>query len=531
MKSPRQLVFGSYVGEAGTKAASTPVAVSREMLAGVALLVLAVATDHYSLGMGDIRLRFELIVGGLLAAWFFVRGRGAVLQRIGIIEYALLGWLAANIFSSLFFSPSRQDSLKNAIIIAGVLTIYLAGIILFNSAQAITWAAAAWVAVGAVVALIGLLEAALYTLFGTTDGINLERAYKDGNFILTPRVESTMWEPNIFGSFCATVGILALALTLAPDFRSPSRQRWLRFAAACAFCGIMLSMTRTVWMLAPLILAILMAVSLRLKLATARQVWQGMLLPAGIGIVVGLVVGNFFMPTLTWQRGYPWNLTYEQVKQSVPYLMKGITPPIVEGTPAAGVTAMPTTAPGATPNPAGAPTAVVSSGSTLIDKMREAASPDTAPSIQGRLTIFRQSADAWLQRPVFGWGTGSFALLYPPDLNGYWISNLELHLLFDTGIVGFLFFTAAIVIAARKARGALRTPASGWHTTHFVLLGLLIGGVGLLVAYQLTEATWMGFTWAFLALLVMAAHHARPPLESPAQTAAAPDYVEANARQ
>ena len=264
----------------------------REILAGIALLVLFVSIDRFSITVSGLNLRLELIAGGLLALWFFVRSRGDILQRLGVIEYSLIAWLAVNIFASLAFSPSPPESLKNAVIIAGVLTIYAVGLMVFSSMQAITWAAVAWVGVGAVVAVMGLASAFLYTLFGWTGGINLERAYTNGIFLLTPRVQSTVWEPNIFGSYCVTVGILALALSLSPEFSTPRKQWWLRLAAGCAFCGVMLSMTRTVWFAGPLLLVVLILFSLRLKLATITQVLRGMLLPAGVGIVIGLIVAT-----------------------------------------------------------------------------------------------------------------------------------------------------------------------------------------------------------------------------------------------
>ena len=387
-----------------------------------------------------------------------------------------------------------------------MIAIYLLGLMLFNSAQAMTWAAVAWVAVGAVVALVGLLWAFLYTFLGWTSGIGLERAYRDGNFILTPRVQSTMWEPNIFGSYSVTVGIVALFLSLSPEFASPTRQRWLRFAVACAFCGIMLSMTRTVWAIGPLLLVVAVLLSLRLKLATPGQVLKRMLLPAGIGIAVGLVVGNFLMPTLTWKRDYPWDLTYQEAEQAVPYLIRGVAPPLEIQNPPGGTG----TGASATPTPVGpAPTPEpVGSGSTFVDKVLKALSPSSAPSVQGRMYIFNRAFEGWTKKPLLGWGTGAYPLVYPPDLNGYWIANLELHILFDTGIVGLILFGIAIVAAARRSLRALRRSGPAWNTTRLLLLGLLVSAAGLLLAYQVTDATWMGFTWALLALLMMAARFA-----------------------
>ncbi len=125
--------------------------------------------------------------------------------------------------------------------------------------------------------------------------------------------------------------------------------------------------------------------------------------------------------------------------------------------------------------------------------------------MQNRLNIFSNTVEGWLRQPVLGWGTGSYPLLYPPNyIEAYWIANIELHILFDTGIVGLVLFAIPVVVAARRGVRALRRSKAEWSTAHFIVLGLLVAGAGLLFAYQITDATWLGFTWVFFALLVMA---------------------------
>jgi O-antigen ligase len=130
--------------------------------------------------------------------------------------------------------------------------------------------------------------------------------------------------------------------------------------------------------------------------------------------------------------------------------------------------------------------------------------------------IFNRAFEGWTKKPLLGWGTGAYPLVYPPDLNGYWIANLELHILFDTGILGLVLFGIALVAVAWCTLRALRYSAPGWNTTRLLLLGLLLSVAGLFLAYQVTDATWLGFTWALLAMLMMAARFA-----APAQTSAA----------
>src|SRR5205823_5242614 len=106
----------------------------RGILLAVLLLIAAVATDRFSINLGGLNLRIELVVGGLVAIWAFSRSQGlhlltsgvglrAVTSKVGMIEIGLLGWLAANIASSVFFSPDVRETAKFAVIIAGLITL------------------------------------------------------------------------------------------------------------------------------------------------------------------------------------------------------------------------------------------------------------------------------------------------------------------------------------------------------------------------------------------------------------------------
>jgi O-antigen ligase len=202
------------------------------------------------------------------------------------------------------------------------------------------------------------------------------------------------------------------------------------------------------------------------------------------------------------------------------------------GSEQAAPTPVPTALPGGATDAQGAgadggKSTQVSSGSTLIDKLNQLFAAGNTPSVQGRLNIFSNTIDGWIRHPVLGWGSGAYPLIYPPDYTGaYWIANLELHILFDTGTVGLILFAIPVIVAARRGARALRGPKVNWSTTQFIVLGLLIAGAGLLFAYQITDATWMGFTWVFLALLVMATRFAAQA-KAQAGTAAS---MEADAR-
>lgn len=487
----------------------------------IALLVLAVSTDRFGIVAGGINFRLELIAGGLISLVALSGLRMRARQGIGLVEWCLLGWLAANAVSSLLFSPARGESLKFTIVVAGALSLYAAAFLLLRSVKAIEWAAFVWVAAGTVVAALGVLSALAYTTLGFTGGVNLERVQNNGIFTVIPRVMSVMWEPNVFGAYAFSVAVLAFWLSLAPSFQQPRLQGWLGFAVAGAFSGMVVSMTRTVWLIGLAAVLPFIATALKLRLATPRRLLAVFVLPALIGAAVGLAVGNA-MPVISWRTDYPWDLTYQQLEQIIGQNIRGEAKP-------PAVFATPTAAPGQTPRPIGTPpsgpqlgTPVPSSkSSTLANRFDDANNLSKTLSLLKREQIYRNALQGWLRSPLLGWGAGAYPYLYPPAPgDGYWIANLELHTLFDTGVVGLLLLTIAGAVAFWRGVRALLIPPARWATLHFLLLGLLFGGLGLLLAYQNTEGTWLGFTWVYFAMLVATGRRAASVVPIPATPSA-----------
>lgn len=501
----------------------------RAAMAALGLLVLAVAADRLGIRVGGLNLRVEMLVAGLIVLWALLRSRGEALEGWGLVEWALAGWVVVNALSSVLFSPDTMVSLKNTAVVAGLFIVYLAAQMLLRSRGMLVWAAVAWVAVGASVGLLGVLSSVWYDLAGPNPGVLLERFYRDGVFIVTPKVQSTMWEPNLFGSYSLTVLALAFALSLAPEFREGA-WRWLfAVSGALAAAGAMLSMTRTVWAVAPVLVLLAGFAALRLRLANPRQVALALLAPALVGGALGLGLG-LSMEAPSWRMGEPWSLTDRQVDDMVREYMFGAeqSEPAPSPSPAgqaaptaAPATAAPATSVPSTPVPAtAAPSTSVPAtpipatpvpagiGSAVGDRLGEVLNDGEVGSLEGRAAIYARAFEGWLQRPLLGWGAGAYPLVYPaPPGGGDWIANAELHALFDTGIVGLLLLAGAIGYAVVGAVRALRVPASEWGAGRYAAFGLLVAGVGLLLAYQLTDGTWLGFTWVLVAMMAAAGRY------------------------
>ena len=470
---------------------------------GIALVLLVgiVAADRAGVRVSDnLNLRFELIAGGLVALWGLWRLRGAAARGLGLVEGCLLGWLIVAGVASVF-APLPSESLKFTVLLAGLLTLYAAGFLLIRSAQAVVWAALAWVGVGTVVTLLGLGAALLYTTVGWTPGVSFNRIYQDGIFSAVPMVYSTLWEANIFGSYALTVGVLAFALSRAPAFQAARPQWALRGAMACAFCGMILSMTRTIWAVGLGLVVLLAVVSLKMGLLRLRALPGGLLAPVLAGVVVGLLVGNA-MPAVSWPTETPWALSYPEIERAIGQIIRGGPPPAAPTTPPAGTPVAPGVAPAPPPPAAGTTPA-------FRDRLSELLALDKVPTWLLRQEVLINAVQGWQQRPWLGWGLNSYRYVFPPAPQaGFWISNLELHILFDTGLVGLLLVAGAVALAVRRGARALRGPVAGWSTAQYALFGLLFAGLGLFLAYQLTEGTGLGFTWLFFAMLVAAGRYA-----------------------
>jgi hypothetical protein len=440
------------------------------------LLVSAVSADRFGVRWHGINLRLELIAAVVLALWAVITSRLAFV-RIGLIEWCLAGWLAVSAFSSLVFSPAPRESLRLTLLLVGMVALYGLAVGFIRSRADLVRAAYVWIAVGTIVSAIGIVEAILYTLFDSSAGIAFDGTAAGNIVIIAPRVASTMWEPNIFASYLLTVWALAFALSLSPGAQTRGRLWALRIAMGIIVAGIVISTTRVVWVVAPLMMLAMLAVALQRGLAARRMPLSDFVNPTLAGIAVGLALA-----TAMSVYDCPATPTSSQAA--------AVTPGAGAGPPPAA--SNPTQAPGC-----------AKGGSVFMQHAHGFFAATSTSSVVGRLKIAQLALKGWLRRPLFGNGSGSYLYVYGPQ-GGGWIGNLPLHILFDTGVAGFLLVLIALVAAGRRAIRPLTSAVSAWDTTHYVLFGLVAAGLALLVTYEFTDGTWLGFTWVFLGMLVAA---------------------------
>ena len=139
----------------------------------------------------------------------------------------------------------------------------------------------------------------------------------------------------------------------------------------------------------------------------------------------------------------------------------------------------------------------------IINRLASFTRLEQEVTVVGRMAKYQAALASWLERPVLGWGTGSMAVLYAERGRRWaWISNLPLHLLLDTGLIGLALFGGFVAALLWRAGRAARVAGPTFRRR--IILGLSVGFVGLLVAYQSTEATWLVLPWIHAGLLAAA---------------------------
>jgi O-Antigen ligase len=130
------------------------------------------------------------------------------------------------------------------------------------------------------------------------------------------------------------------------------------------------------------------------------------------------------------------------------------------------------------------------------------------PTIANRMAKMVLALADIKEHPVIGLGSSSYQLLYVAEddkgITAAWLDNLFLKIMHDTGIVGMILFICFAVELGRKAWRVLASPIRGRSST--ALGALCAGALVLLIAYQLTDASTLAFTWIDLGLMAAALH-------------------------
>jgi len=125
------------------------------------------------------------------------------------------------------------------------------------------------------------------------------------------------------------------------------------------------------------------------------------------------------------------------------------------------------------------------------------------PTVVHRLKFLAFAVDDIRAHPLIGLGTSSFQLLYTDEDDfgegPAWLGSLFVRIVHDTGLVGLAVYFWFLSHLARRAWRILRSPIRS--ETDIAVGALSAGVIVMLMAYQLTDASTLAFTWIHFGML------------------------------
>lgn len=481
-------------------------------------------------------------------------------------ELLLALYLLVAFASATLNAPSRLESYKYLALMTFCLGVFVVTKRLVRRSEDLRFAVWFIMAVGVIEALWAMAAWLIYPS-GPDLGISLYPIQMTpgsdiGTCTFSP--QASLFEPNIMASYLSASALMLA--TWAFSSRRLARSWGLWACLVLTLSGVALSLTRTVWpgLLVGLAGILLLArqrdagaiAKLLVALAVPALLFvlvSNVVIPCRIGAIPSRLLPTTppapaeisTAPTPVSPRAVPSPVrTQPAAVETSPIPAEGqngvsgvaIYLPFLNALPSDGAlpnasgepektrTAQPTparessaapTAKTMTPVEAATPsldaTPAADTGASLTGlTVTRAAATD---SLRWRMLMYRDAVVQWLDHPWIGNGPNAFALKnnvrqdLTPGVRA-WISNAILMTLHDTGLIGLALLGFWFLWIGLDAWRAYRAVAPGPERT--TLFGLLIGMAALLIAYQLTTALWLGFTWVYLGLIRSGTQILRP---------------------
>jgi hypothetical protein len=433
------------------------------------VLLQTALLDHYNVRFLGVNLRPEWIAAAIaLLTVLTVSWRARRSIQLDRIEWYLLAWLGLNGFASLVFAPRPGASLKAFIGLALVGSAFF--VLRRLVGERIERVLVAVLVAGLVTCAFGVAAYLISPLVGSTIGLQLN----PNTHVLM--ATGTLWEADIFGAFAAYVLLLALSWILIRPGHNPLLTAAVVLAAALA---LEVSLARTAWIAATLGLVIGVAFWVvlirRMKLGPPRSSFIG-LAPLTLGVVLASVLVWTVVGATQAQRG-----SYVNAPTGPGGVYEIAYAPAATSAPAP---------------PAPAERSPVVSRLGTLSSVGRLMSDGT---LRLRLDAARLTIDDWKHQPVFGRGTASFGQVYTDSSHQpWWISNIVLRALHDTGLVGLIVFVLfAIGLSLAPLRRSLERGGQGAALAGVVV----VPTAALWLTAQATEPFQLMWPWLLLGLI------------------------------
>jgi O-antigen ligase len=409
--------------------------------AAILLLVAGASLEQPAFALAGLTVKPEhlaLLLLWVVVGWRFVINGAFRRARFLFWTVPLLATLA---LSSLVNAPDPAASLRHTLMVALVTSGAWLAYGLASTRRALAFAVDMLIAVSCLEAILTFLVLA-FAWSWVPPGAQI-----GAGGIAVPT--GTLWEPNFLGSYLAAGAVVTLASLCV----AASRRRAIVLAAA------------------------LVVILAALGLSLARGAWLGL----AVGVVV-LVVGYGVMRSRPHAAG----------TSSSPADASGRNVGLAVGATAIAGLFLVSLAPLVFPG----------TSNVLFSRANVGSyDPQADPSLRARIDSLQEALPGIQAHPIIGNGAGSFEVLHQ-DARGNpgWLSNLEVHVAYDSGLVGLVCWLAGIAgliwAAGRSILSKAQTSPFQWST-----LGLLGALAAILVAFQVTEGSWLAFPWVYVGLL------------------------------
>ena len=435
----------------------------------LAILVASALLNGYFLPFAGRRVRPEHVAAPVVFIAFVLWQMARRVQPIRRDAFAGLAvaWVAVNALSSWAYAPNPSESLVHVARLAFLAMAFLtvANLPIGQTSRDWIGSVRVWLVLGGIDLAYGVVVWVLARYGGPwLPGVSSEAG------LTAISVKGTQIERNLLGIFAATLLPMAVywlaagrraTVTIAP-------RAYLVALVVLSSVLAVVSMTRSAWIA---VLAVCPIVYLLFDRRWLPRADRSLLVTAvatpAIFVIAFLVVGVLPEPT-------------------------AVRADERTGSASDGVTAR------AAENSGKPPEMIAGDVSSRLSTFNRLESDFT---LRTRLQDARWAIDDWRASPWIGHGAGSFAQIHGTRVGSEaWISNLVLHTLVDTGLVGLAIQASFIILVAMRA---WRVPARAREPDLAIgLKGLVVGLFVMLLAYQVTDGSWMALFWIHLGLIV-----------------------------
>ncbi|MGH7775881.1 MAG: hypothetical protein ACREPI_01725 [Candidatus Dormibacterales bacterium] len=415
-------------------------------MGAVMLLVVTGVADRLTFPLGRISLRPEEVAVACalgVLAWSLASPSSQKAIEPRAEELVLAGWLGLNVVSSLLLSPLFGASAKIVLLLAICAGGFVLPRRLLSGEADVRLAVRFLMVLLAGEAAYGV-GAFLLHLAGPTVSVSVNGS--TGQLMAF----GTLWEPNVFGAFSSAGAILWILLgrRLFSGWVVPGLG-----AGICA-TAVLVSFTRAAWIAVVAVLVIALVAD-RLRRRGLALVPRSTALAACLFLVLG---GAAWAGELHGS----YHLTAAQ---------------------AAGISGS-----GQSPAGGGGGTAVTGSaspGGVITNSV----------DVVGRLVQVREVLHEVKSSPLIGLGTATYGQRHQYQGSPFWLADLELRILYDTGLLGAALFAAFVIIIVVKA----------WRRRRSALVvALSAAALSLAITDTSTETMELMITWLVLGLSVAA---------------------------